>query len=68
MVTRQKLEKKISKYKEEIATLSAEGEKQDRNRLRTFRKRLKRSQRKLAALVRNEERVAGKSGGEKKKG
>jgi len=68
LVTRQKLEKKISKYKEEIAALPAEGAEQDRSSLRTFRKRLKRSQRKLAAVVRNEERVAGKGGEEKKQG
>ena len=60
MVTKQMLKKRIEKYKEEIGKLSAEAE-QDKTSLLTFRKRLKRSQRKLAVIVRNEERVSGKT-------
>ena len=67
MVNKQMLKKKIEKYKEEIAGLTAEGTDQDASSLRTFRKRLKRAQRKLALIVRNEERVVGKTGGDKKK-
>ncbi|MBN2288248.1 MAG: hypothetical protein JXQ83_02875 [Candidatus Glassbacteria bacterium] len=63
MVTKQRLKKKIEKYKEELGKLPAEGKDQDRSRLRTFRKRLKRSQRKLAVVLRNEERVSGKTEG-----
>ena len=54
MVTKQMLKKKIEKYKEEIARLTAEGADQDTSSLRAFRKRLKRTQRKLAVIVRNE--------------
>ena len=61
MVTKQMLKKRIEKYKEEIGKLSAEGAEQDKTSLLTFRKRLKRSQRKLAVIVRNEERVSGKT-------
>ena len=65
MVTKQRLKKRIEKYKEEIGKLSADGAEQDTSGLRTFRKRLKRSQRKLAVIVRNEERVSGKTEGKK---
>ena len=65
MLTKQRLKKKIEKYKEEIGKLSAEEAERDKSRLRTFRKRLKRSQRKLAVIVRNEERVSGKTEGKK---
>jgi len=65
LVTKQMLKKRIEKYKEEIGKLSAEGAEQDKTRLLTFRKRLKRSQRKLAVIVRNEERVSGKTEGKK---
>ena len=54
MVTKQMLKKKIEKYNEEIARLTAEGADQDTSSLRAFRKRLKRTQRKLAVIVRNE--------------
>ena len=60
MVTKKELKKKIEKYKEEIAELGSEGPEQDRSRVRTFRKRLKRTQRKLSAVVRKEESVAAK--------
>lgn len=66
MVTKQKLEKRIEKYKEEITKLGSESKKEDRRGLRTFRKRLKRAQRKLAAVVHNEERVAVKGEAGKK--
>jgi len=64
LVTKQVLEKKIKKYKEEIDQL-AKAKEVDSIQLRMFRKRYKRTQRKLASLVRNKERVSvkGKSKG-----
>ena len=66
MVTKKKLKEKIEKYKEEMAGLGSEGTEQDRSRVRTFRKRLKRTQRKLSAVMREEERVAAKGKAGKK--
>jgi len=63
LVTKQMLKKKIEKYKEEIARLTAEGADQDASSLRALRKRLKRTQRKLAVIARNEERVGDKTEG-----
>ena len=66
MVTRKTLEKKIAKYKEETVQLAQEKE-VDGTKLRMFHKLLKRAQRKLTSLVRNEERLAASSGKGKKK-
>ena len=60
MVTKKDLEKKIKKYKEEINQLGEAKEADNRIRLRLFRKRMKRTQRKLASLVRSKERVSGR--------
>lgn len=65
MVTKADLEKKIKKYREEMKLLAGANE-ADSARLRIFRKRVKRTQRKLASMVRNRERIAGKGKGEKK--
>ena len=66
MAAKQALERKIAKYKEEINRLVGEAEKVDRIRLRMFRKRLKRTQRKLASLLQQEERRGLKGKGKEK--
>ena len=66
MVTRESLEKTIAKYKEETARLAQETD-VDKARIRMFRKRLKRAQRKLSSLVRNEEHLAAAADKSKKK-
>jgi len=66
LAAKQALERKIAKYKEEINRLVGEAEKVDRIRLRMFRKRLKRTQRKLASLLQHEERLGLKGKGEEK--
>jgi cell division FtsZ-interacting protein ZapD len=65
LVTKANLEKKLKKYKEEMKQLAGVNE-ADSALLRMFRKRVKRTQRKLASMVRNGERIAGKGKGEKK--
>ena len=65
MVTKADLEKKVKKYKEEIKQLAQEKE-AGGARLRMFRKRIKRTQRKLASFIRNEQRISGKGKKEKK--
>jgi hypothetical protein len=65
LVTKADLEKKLKKYKEEMKQLAGANE-ADSAHLRMFRKRVKRTQRKLASMVRNKERIAGKGKGEKK--
>jgi len=56
LVTKKALEKRIEKYKEELKKLSPE---ESREELRKFRKRVKRSQRKLVLVKKNEARLAG---------
>ena len=59
MVTTEHLRNMIGAYKNQIRDLSSEARQDVKELLRVFRKRLKRSQRKLVSLVREQNRLAG---------
>lgn len=61
MVTTENIRNRIDSYKKHVRDLSAEAKQAGSERMRVFRKRLKRSQRKLVSMIREQERHASAS-------